>query len=55
MCIMERVERREISLQEGNDAAGKTGTAQAFSSGKPTINLSHVGFAPYENRKSLTR
>ena len=31
------------------DAAGKTGTAQAFSSGKPTINLSHVGFAPYEN------
>ena len=29
--------------------AGKTGTAQAFSSGKPTINLSHVGFAPYEN------
>jgi len=31
------------------DGAGKTGTAQAFSSGKPTINLSHVGFAPYEN------
>ncbi|NYF24580.1 penicillin-binding protein 2 [Sporosarcina sp. JAI121] len=31
------------------DAGGKTGTAQAFSSGKPTINLSHVGFAPYEN------
>ena len=31
------------------DGAGKTGTAQAFSSGKSTINLSHVGFAPYEN------
>ena len=31
------------------DAAGKTGTAQAFSSGKATINLAHVGFAPYEN------
>ncbi len=31
------------------EAAGKTGTAQAFSSGKATINLSHVGFAPYEN------
>lgn len=31
------------------DAGGKTGTAQAFSSGKPTINLSHVGFAPFEN------
>ncbi len=30
------------------DGAGKTGTAQAFSSGKSTINLSHVGFAPYE-------
>lgn len=31
------------------DGAGKTGTAQAFSSGRATINLSHVGFAPYEN------
>ncbi|HJF33879.1 MAG TPA: penicillin-binding protein 2 [Sporosarcina psychrophila] len=38
-----------IFAGKGYDGAGKTGTAQAFSSGKSTINLSHVGFAPYEN------
>ncbi len=31
------------------DAAGKTGTAQAYSGGWRTISLTHVGFAPYEN------
>lgn len=40
---------RNIFAGKDYDGAGKTGTAQAFSNGKPTINLSHVGFAPYEN------
>ncbi|MFJ7933654.1 peptidoglycan D,D-transpeptidase FtsI family protein [Sporosarcina sp. NPDC096371] len=31
------------------DGAGKTGTAQTSSSGRTTISLSHVGFAPFEN------
>jgi len=38
-----------LFVRKEYDGAGKTGTAQAFSSGKSTINLSHVGFAPYEN------
>ncbi|WP_301107397.1 penicillin-binding protein 2 [Sporosarcina sp.] len=44
------------NVLKGYDAAGKTGTAQSFyyTGNKsnpviPTINLSHVGFAPYEN------
>ncbi|GKV64613.1 MULTISPECIES: penicillin-binding protein 2 [unclassified Sporosarcina] len=44
------------SVLKEYDAAGKTGTAQSFyyTGNKsnpviPTINLSHVGFAPYEN------
>jgi penicillin-binding protein A len=40
---------RNIFAGKDYDGAGKTGTAQAFSSGRPTINLSHVGFAPFEN------
>jgi len=31
------------------DGAGKTGTAQSFSNGYETINLGHVGFAPFDN------
>ena len=50
MCIMgQRGTARNLFAGRDFDAAGKTGTAQAFSSGKPTINLTHVGFAPYEN------
>lgn len=40
---------RNLFAGKAYDGAGKTGTAQAFSSGRATINLSHVGFAPYEN------
>jgi len=40
---------RNIFAGKDYDGAGKTGTAQAFSNGRPTINLSHVGFAPFEN------
>ena len=40
---------KNIFAGKDYDGAGKTGTAQASSSGRTTINLSHVGFAPYEN------
>jgi cell division protein FtsI/penicillin-binding protein 2 len=40
---------KNIFTGKDYDGAGKTGTAQASSSGRMTINLSHVGFAPYEN------
>ncbi|WP_203246908.1 peptidoglycan D,D-transpeptidase FtsI family protein [Sporosarcina beigongshangi] len=40
---------RNMFAGKAYDGAGKTGTAQSFSNGYETINLSHVGYAPYEN------